>query len=87
MITEALSYLLDKHPEFDGEPAGKARIEGQIAFFHAAAGQHAQARRWAVRTLRRNWRERRGYLALGMGMRVIDAKRTIRFLNARGRGV
>jgi glycosyltransferase involved in cell wall biosynthesis len=87
MITEALSYLLDKHPEFNREPTGKARIEGQIAFFHAAAGQHAQARRWAVRTLRRNWKERRGYLALGMGLRVIDAGRTIKFLNARGRGV
>ncbi|MFE3453701.1 glycosyltransferase family 2 protein [Nonomuraea sp. NPDC059194] len=86
-ITRALTYLLDKHPEFDSEPAGKARVEGQIAFFHAAGGEHAAARDWAMRALRHNWRERRGYLALGIGLRLISAPATMRYLNARGRGI
>ena len=40
-INDALTYLLERVPEFRQDPAGLARIEGQIAFAHAALGQRA----------------------------------------------
>lgn len=42
-IDEALSYLLDKYPEFESEPAGLARIQGQRAVAQAAMGQRRRA--------------------------------------------
>lgn len=86
-IADALTYLLDKHPEFASEPAGLARIQGQIAFYRAASGAHAGARGWARRALRGNWREPRAYLAMAMALRLVSAPRVLKELNARGRGV
>ncbi|MCD0447813.1 glycosyltransferase family 2 protein [Actinocorallia sp. API 0066] len=87
VIADALAYLLDRHPEFADDPEGRARIEGQIAFYRAASGARADARGWAVRALRGNWREPRSYLALAMGLRLVSAPGVLRALNARGRGV
>lgn len=88
MIADALTYLLDKYPEFASEPAGAARLEGQVAFYSAAAGgRHRAARQWALRAVRHNWREPRAYLALGIGFRLVSAPRVLSALNARGRGV
>ena len=87
VIADALAYLLDRHPEFADDPEGRARIEGQIAFYRAASGARADARGWAVRALRGNWREPRSYLALAMGLRLVRAPGVLRALNARGRGV
>ncbi|MBG0827422.1 glycosyltransferase family 2 protein [Planomonospora sp. ID67723] len=87
MIADALTHLLAKHPEFGTEPHGIARIEGQIAFYRAAAGQHAEARRWARRSLGHNWRERRAYLALLVAARLVGGQRVLSLLNARGRGI
>jgi glycosyltransferase involved in cell wall biosynthesis len=63
-VIAALTYLLDKHPEFDAVPEGRARIRGQIAFAHAALGDRASARRVARDVLRDNRREKRAYAAL-----------------------
>jgi glycosyltransferase involved in cell wall biosynthesis len=87
MIVRALTYLLDKHPEFEQEPAGLARIEGQLAFAHAALGQSKMARRWAVQALRRNWRERRGYVALAVSTRVLRPETVMRMAHTLGRGI
>ncbi|GAA4104615.1 glycosyltransferase family 2 protein [Nonomuraea soli] len=87
MIADALTYLLGKHPEFATEPVGLARIRGQVAFYRAASGDHATARRWAARALAANWREPRAVIALAMGLRLVTARRTLAVLNARGRGV
>jgi glycosyltransferase involved in cell wall biosynthesis len=86
-IAEALTYLIDKHPELRGDPAGMARLEGQVAFAHAALGDRGAARSWAGRALRHNWRERRGYVALAVSARLLRAETVMRLANSMGRGV
>ena len=86
-IAVALTWLLDRYPEFDGEPHGKARVLGQIAFAHAARGSRAQAARCAVRTARLNPREGRAYLALAVAGGAIAPDRVLRALHKRGRGI
>ncbi len=86
-ISDALQYLLRKHPGFADDPRGLARVQGQIAFAHAAAGQGAAARTWAVRTLRNSWRERRAYLALLVSVHLLSADRVLRLAHNSGRGI
>ncbi|PWR12746.1 glycosyl transferase [Micromonospora acroterricola] len=86
-ISEALQWLLQRYPEFAGQPAGEARVTGQIAFARAASGDRRGALRWARRTLRRNPREPRAYLALAVASRVVRADAVLRTLHKRGRGI
>jgi glycosyltransferase involved in cell wall biosynthesis len=86
-IGDALRYLLRKHPGFADDPRGLARVQGQIAFAHAALGERREARTWAVRTLRNSWRERRAYLALLISLRVLSADRVLRWAHSTGRGI
>jgi glycosyltransferase involved in cell wall biosynthesis len=86
-MADGLRYLLDKHPEFRFEPAGLARIYGQLAFAHAAAGRRADGRRWARRTLGVNWRQPRGYLALLVAAGVLSPRALLRLLHRFGRGI
>jgi glycosyltransferase involved in cell wall biosynthesis len=86
-IIEAIGYLIDKHPELRGDAAGMARLEGQLAFAHAALGERATARRWARSALRRDWRERRGYLALAVSARLLRAETVLWLAHLMGRGV
>jgi glycosyltransferase involved in cell wall biosynthesis len=86
-IIQALVYLLDKHPELAANRLGKARIQGQIAFAHAALGERGAALRWAARGLRRNWRDPRCYAALAVSTRVISAERVVHLAHSLGRGV
>ena len=51
-IVDGLKYLLDKHPELAADPGGRARIEGQAAFAHAALGHRAAACRATSRAPR-----------------------------------
>jgi glycosyltransferase involved in cell wall biosynthesis len=86
-ISAALQWLLSRYPEFAGQPAGEARVAGQIAFARAACGDRRGALRWARRTLRRNPREPRAYLALAVAGRVVRADAVLRTLHRRGRGI
>ncbi len=86
-ISDALQYLLHKHPAFADDPRGLARVQGQIAFAHAALGERREARAWAVRTLRGSWRERRAYLALAVSLRLLTADRVLRLAHNSGRGI
>jgi glycosyltransferase involved in cell wall biosynthesis len=86
-ISDALQYLLRKHPGFADDPRGLARVQGQIAFAHAALGERRAARVWALRTLRNSWRERRAYLALLVSLRVLTADRVLRLAHSTGRGI
>jgi glycosyltransferase involved in cell wall biosynthesis len=86
-ISDALQYLLRKHPGFADDPRGLARVQGQIAFAYAAAGERPAARSWALRTLRNSWRERRAYLALLVSLRLLSADRVLRLAHAAGRGI
>ena len=87
MIVDALTYLLERVPEFEREPAGLARITGQIALANAGAGQHKAARSWARRTVRLNWRERRAYLALAVSTRMLSIKTVQKMAHAAGKGL
>ena len=82
----ALTQVLDRNPEFSGEPAGRARIEGQIAVAIAAQGRRADAVRQVRTTLGWSWREPRAYLAL-LVAGGIPATKMSAFLNKRGRGI
>lgn len=64
VIIAGLSYLIDRYPEFNESPAGKARILGQIAFAHAALGERRAALRLVRETGRLNPREKRAYAAV-----------------------
>ncbi|SCL33760.1 Glycosyltransferase involved in cell wall bisynthesis [Micromonospora nigra] len=86
-ISEALQWLLERYPEFVTQPAGEARVAGQIAFARAASGDRRGAVRWARRTIRRNPREPRAYLALAVAGRVVRADAVLRTLHKRGRGI
>lgn len=86
-ISTALQWLLERYPEFDAEPAGKARVLGQIAFAQAATGDRRAAARGAVRTARLNPREGRAYLALAVASGAVGPDRVLRELHKRGRGI
>lgn len=83
----AIERLLALYPEFQGEPQGLARLQGRSAFAHAALGDRRQAARLALRCLRTNIREARGYVALMVASRLLSADRALRFAHARGRGI
>ncbi len=87
MIADALRYLLGKHPEFDDDPKGKARVLGQIAFAEAALGDKKQARKTARQTLKLNPRERRAVLAYAVSSGIVSAERVLRELRRFGRGI
>lgn len=86
-ITDALRFMLRKHPELSADPAGRARIDGQIAFAEAALARRRAACRSSLRALRGNPRERRAYLALAVAAGVVPAKSVVRAANRRGRGI
>jgi len=83
----ALTWLLEKYPEFDSVPKGQARVMGQIAFAAAADGDRRAARHWAGKTLRRNPREGRGYLALAVASGIAKPDAVLKRLHKMGRGI
>lgn len=87
IIIDALEYLLDRYPGFASEPAGLARVHGQLAFAYAAAGERRTAVRFAALALRRRWKEQRAYAALLVTARLISADRVVRCANRLGRGI
>jgi hypothetical protein len=86
-ISEALQYLVEKHPEFESEPVGLARIYGQLAFAHAGLREPRAALGWARRSLRLHWREPRPYLAALVSTRLVSADTVLRTAHRRGRGI
>jgi hypothetical protein len=86
-ISAALQYLMGKYPEFRRDPVGLARIQGQIAFAHAAAGHHRDARTWTGRCLKLDRRQPRAYLAVLVSLRIIPPERLLQVLRRVGRGI
>ena len=86
-ISTALTWLLDRYPEFADVPNGEARVTGQIAFASAAQGERRDALRWARHTIRRNPGEARAYLALCVASGAVRADTVIKRLHAAGRGL
>ena len=87
MIVDALTYLLEKVPEFEGDKVGLARIYGQIALAHAASGERRLARTWARRTIALQWKERRAYVALLISARLVKVETVQRLAHAAGKGL
>jgi len=86
-IATALEWLLDRYPEFAAEPAGYARIAGQIAFANAARRHRRAALRWTGHALRAKWREPRAVLALAVASGALPPDRVLRVLHKHGRGI
>jgi glycosyltransferase involved in cell wall biosynthesis len=86
-MSEGLTWMLERYPEFASSPRGSARLRGQIAFAHAAQQHRRAALQWARGALRRNWREPRAYLALAVAGRLITPAQVMRTLHRRGRGI
>lgn len=86
-LASALTMLLDKHPEFASNPRGRARIEGQIAYAHAAMGNRGESRRWQRRSRADHWREPRAALAALVASGVVSSRQVEKVLHAVGRGI
>lgn len=86
-ISTALQWLLGRYPEFAHVPAGYARVAGQIAFAEAARRRPRPALQWAWRTLRRNPKEGRAYLAALVTSHLVTPEVVLRRLHASGKGL
>jgi len=86
-IADGLSYILAKYPEFSSTDVGSARLEGQIAFAHAALGDRPTARHWARRTIGHDRSQLRGWAALAISARLVPASFLVAAVNRRGRGL
>lgn len=83
----AHEWILERHPDITMSRVGAARVYGQLAFSHAALRHGRGTMRWAWRSLRSNWREPRGLLALAVASRLVSAEKVLAILHRRGRGV
>lgn len=86
-INDALVYLLERVPEFRQDPAGLARIEGQLAFSFAALGHRRSAVTYALRSLSKSRRARQSYAALVVASRLMTAERVLAIARRAGRGI
>jgi glycosyltransferase involved in cell wall biosynthesis len=86
-IIEAIDYGIAKHAVFRSDPQALGRLYGRRAFALAALGERREARRWALRCLRLNRRELRGYIALAISARLLRAQWALRAANSVGRGI
>ncbi len=87
VVIEAFDYLLAKHPVLSRNPKGLAWVYGRQAFGYAAMNQRRKAMRWALRSIRLNWREQRSYLALAVASGLVSAPRLQALAHSRGRGL
>lgn len=86
-IIEAIDYGLAKHSILSADRRGHARLLGRKAFAYAALRQTRPALHWARRTLRLNWKERRGYVAVIVALRLVSAERALGLAHSVGRGI
>lgn len=87
MMRDGLTWLLDRYPEFDTEPAGSARVRSQIAFARAALGDRSGALRWARGAFRRNPLEPRTVLAAAVSTGLVSPDTVMARLHHIGRGI
>jgi len=85
-IDEALSYLVDKHPDFAEHPAGLARIRGQQAVARAAMGRRREALATVAEVVRLRPSEKRWPLAVAVAA-GLPAERALAWAHRRGKGI
>lgn len=86
-MRDGLTWLLERYPDFDAEPAGSARVRAQIAFARAALGDRAGALRWARGAFRRNPLEPRTVLAAAVLTGLVSPDTVMTRLHRIGRGI
>ncbi|WP_256838339.1 glycosyltransferase family 2 protein [Ornithinimicrobium faecis] len=84
---DANIWFLGHHPQISEEPRAHARVLGQNAYAYACEGQVRQAWRWAGNALRRDARQWRAYLAIGVAIVPVSGDLVMTVLNRFGRGV
>lgn len=84
---ESWLFMLDKHPDFRTDPKDLARIEAYVGFAYAAGGRRRDGARWAFRSLRKDWRGARAWLALAMAARLLGVRRIVALARRVGKGV
>jgi glycosyltransferase involved in cell wall biosynthesis len=84
---EALEYLIAAHPELARDRRGLGRVESQIAFAHAAAGDNELAGVWARQALRHDPIRVRAYLALAIARGVISHDTIVKAARRVGKGI
>ncbi|HLY89505.1 MAG TPA: glycosyltransferase [Acetobacteraceae bacterium] len=87
VMISGIQYHLDKHPELAADARNAARMYGRLAFAYGASGMSRQARRWASRSIRLDWRQPRGYLAMLVSARIISPRQVMALAHSQGRGI
>ncbi len=87
VVSNALQYVLDQHPEISRSRAGHARIMGQIAFAEASLGHRREALGWAGRSLARWPIAPQALLALVQVVFAFDPRFLLRSARVVGRGL
>jgi glycosyltransferase involved in cell wall biosynthesis len=85
-MSEALIYLLDQFPELHTDRRGLARLQGQLSFARAAAGDRSGAWRHGLAALRAFPLEPRPALAALVAV-GLDPNRVMALLHRVGRGI
>lgn len=83
----SLEWMLDRHPDLATRGPGAARLYGQLACWHAAAGRRRDAVRWARESLRNRWREPRAAIALAAAARLVSVETVLARLHRHGHGI
>lgn len=86
-IVDAQRYLIRKHPALAGNPAGMARIRGQIAFALASGHRGKEAVRELAAVIRLNPFEKRVLVTVPVLMGLVTGERVLRMAQKRGKGV
>lgn len=86
-LAAGLTYLLAKHPDLAVCRDNAARMRGQIAFAHAAAGDRAGARHWARDAMSARRREPRAWAALAVSTGAVSPGVMVRTMNKLGKGL
>lgn len=86
-MAAGLGWILNRYPEFDDDRRGSARIQGQVAFAHAAMGNRRRALAEAWRTMLRWPLEPRALLAALVAVRLVTPALVMRSLHRFGKGI
>jgi glycosyltransferase involved in cell wall biosynthesis len=87
VVAEALTYLLQRHPEIMESRRGHARVLGQIAFARSMMGDRGEAARLAARAFMRWPVAPHAALALVHGVTGIDPRVLLASVRRAGRGI
>lgn len=87
VVSEALQYLLQKHPQISTSRAGHARVLGQIAFASSTMGNRKEAAKFAGKALSRWPVAPHAALAMLHAVSGIEATRILGWVRKAGRGI